>query len=179
MQVDAFYRRLLANKPETAVYIEKMRDFTITPGKLLVPVYLVANPEEGSGGGEANGGHLVVECQERPDPLPFLIHETMHYLLRPYSEKIKNESDSAGVDSQVINEGLAYAMEGLTEDADRLPNYLVQNIARGKTAADRYTQFYMAGIVIRPLLRQALQNGETIAGFLPKAIKEWQHIQGH
>jgi len=177
-QVTGFYKNLDAATMTMTSFIKKICDFTATKEKLTVPVFIVANPENGNGGGEANGGRLVIELQDSSYTWPVLIHESFHFLLRPYMEQVKAMSDSAQVDWQVINEGLAYAMAGLLEDVDRLPNALVVNIARGKGLPDWYTQFYMAGLVFRPMLRIALEKGETITGFLPWAIRRWKQVNG-
>ncbi len=178
-QATSFFTRLEARRAETAVFIAKLLRFSATSSKVTVPVYLVVNPDEKNGGGEANGGIVVIETQEeKPDMIPVLIHESLHFLLKPYKEKIRLASEAAGVDPEVINEGLAYAMGGLMEDPDLLPNMLVQNITRGQGASDRYTRFYMAGVVVRPMLREALAKGETISTLLPKIIKKWQTLNG-
>ncbi|MCW3118670.1 MAG: hypothetical protein JWM28_2752 [Chitinophagaceae bacterium] len=182
LQVGSFYKRLEAQKALTGAFVKKLRNFTQTKGKLIVPVFLVVNPEDGSGGGEANGGRLVIEVQEHPDPLSGLIHESLHWLLAPYKEQIKTAADSVGIGWQVLNEGIAYAMApGLIEDAgaaDPLADALVRNVSQGKSSADQYTQFYMTALLIRPLLRSALQNGENINSFLPKAIDKLHKIYG-
>jgi hypothetical protein len=175
-QVDRFYKRYAAHRQEMEPFLKKVIHFTESQGKISIPVFLVVNPEEGSGGGEANGGRLVVELQQKPDPLVFLVHESFHQLLRPHQEALKAMADSANVDWQVINEGMAYAIEGLMEDPDLLPNLLVHYIADGRTTADPYVRFYMAAILFRPMLREALTNGETVSAFLPKAIARWKSL---
>ena len=175
-QVNTFYKNLTTHKVEVAAFMKKACDFTETKSKVIVPVFLVANPDNGNGGGEANGGRLVIELQDSSYVMPSLIHESLHFLLNPHIEQIKTASDSAQADWQVISEGIAYAMEGLVEDADRLPNALIWNLTHGGLLSDRYTQFYMAGITFRPILRTALEEGETITTFLPKIIKVWKQI---
>jgi hypothetical protein len=174
LQAASFFARLESHRTETAALISKLLAFTKTQGNVNVPVYLVVNPEEGSGGGEANGGLVVIETQENPDVIPVLIHESLHFLLIPYKEKIRLASVEAGIDPLVVNEGLAYAMGGLIEEPDRLPYMLVRNITRGQDVSDHYTQFYMAGIIVRPMLKDALAKGETITELLPKIIQKLQ-----
>jgi len=177
-QAGSFFNMLEAHRAETAAFVAKLVSFTETTGEVTVPVYLVADPDEKNGGGEANGGIIVVETRNNSDDLPVLMHESLHFLLKPYQEKIRIAAEAAGVDPQVINEGLAYGMGGLIENPDKLPNMVVQNITGGRGAADRYTQFYMAGLAARPMLRDALAKGETLSTLLPKFIKKWQTLNG-
>lgn len=180
--IDSFRRRLIAEAWKIRPLVRQLRRFAEAREAVTVPVFLVANPEEGSGGGEANAGRLVIEVQTRPDPLPFLFHESMHVLLNPHLPEIKAAAESAGLSWQVLNEGIAYALgPGLTDtsrESDALAEALARNVLQGKTAADDYTRFYMAAAVIRPLLRSALDHGETITAFLPKAAAKWRDVAG-
>jgi hypothetical protein len=179
-QIAAFKKRLIAQADKIKPLVQKLRRFAETQETVKVPVFLVTNPEEGSGGGEANAGRLVIEVQDKPDPLPFLFHESMHLVLNPHLPAIKAAAESAGLNWQVLNEGIAYALgPGLTDssrESDSLVEALVRNVVQGKTASDNYTQFYMVASVIRPLLREALDKGETITTFLPKAVSKWRSV---
>jgi hypothetical protein len=175
-QVNAFYRRYAVHRAAMDSFLQHILYFTESQDKITIPVFLVVNPEDGSGGGEANGGRLVIELQQHPDPLPFVAHESFHLLLVPHLVTLKALADSANVDWQVINEGMAYALEGLLEDPDLLPGFLVQFIAAGRTIADPYVKFYMAAIVFRPMMRKALADGKTISTFIPEVIAKWKTL---
>jgi hypothetical protein len=43
-------------------------------------------------------------------------------------------------------------------------------------ASDTFIQFYMVATVIRPLLREALDRGDSITVFLPKAVAKWRSV---
>ncbi|MGH7647296.1 MAG: hypothetical protein ACREND_04210 [Gemmatimonadaceae bacterium] len=83
-------------------------------------MYIVSNPEATSGGGEANGGRLVIEVPS-PAPTGFVLHESLHFLLA-------------------------------------------------------HVQSYGMAIVIQPILRAALANGESVEAFLPQAIARWRTV---
>ena len=178
--IRSFRSRLLAQAHKIGPLLQKLHHFAEVRGPVKVLVFLVANPEEGSGGGEANAGRLVIEVQTNPDPLTFLFHEAMHVLLNRHLPEIRNAAERVGLNWQVLNEGIAYALSpGLTDtsnESDLLSEELVRDLLQGKTASDSYTQFYIVGNVIRPVLRSSLKRGETITQFLPKAVSKWQKI---
>ena len=63
-QIDEFKARLLAERERLVPWFDKLVQFTQTTTVLKVPVFLVANSEENSGGGEANavyggGGNVI------------------------------------------------------------------------------------------------------------------------
>jgi hypothetical protein len=64
------------------------------------------------------------------------------------------------------------------EESDSLAEALVRNVLRGTPASDAYVQAYSVALVIRPLLREALDRGETITAFLPKAAAKWRRASG-
>ncbi len=130
-----------------------------------VLVFLVSAAEETSGGGEANGGRLVVEAPG-PDGIGVLLHESLHHLLRLREDAIKSAATTAGLDFRVLNEGIAYAlypgMMADTEDGDRLIEQLVRRQLRGTSPSDPFLQFDQLAVVIRPLLKAAIAHNETI-----------------
>lgn len=179
-EVTALRNRLISQARQIRRQFLRLRHFAEISGPFRVSVFLIVNPEEGSGGGEANGGRLAIEVEHDPDPLTFLFHESMHMLLNQHLDQIKAAAQTAGLDWQVLNEGIAYAIgPGLIydrKDSDSLIEALVRNLVQGKTVKDIYTQFFMAAAVIRPLLRSALARGETITTFLPKAVRKWRSV---
>jgi hypothetical protein len=175
-QLTAFRARLNVEAKRIAPVVQKLVRFSETKGSLSVPLFLVSNPQEGSGGGGFNGGRLVVEVQKEPDPLPILFHECLHALLWQHKEAIRVAAESVGLSWEELNEGIAAAFSpGLTDDlleADSLAEKLARNFKRGTSASDGYEQSkkYMVALIIRPLLRSALTQSETFGGFLPKAV---------
>lgn len=146
---------------------------------LNVTVFLVAAADENSSGGEANGERLVVEAPG-PDAIGVLLHESLHHLLRPREDAIKLAAEEAGINFQVLKEGIAYALyPGImadTENGDRLIERLVRSQLHGTPLSDPFLQFDQLAAVIRPLLRGALAHNETISTFLPKATAKWRSI---
>jgi hypothetical protein len=184
-QITAFRARLSAEGRRIAPVIKQLVRFSETKGTVRVPLFLVANPEEGSGGGGFNGGRLVVEIQKQPDPLPILVHECLHALLWQHKEAIKVAAESIGLSWVNLNEGIAHAFApGLTDDprqSDSLAERLTRNFQRGTTASEGYAQSkqYMVALIIRPILRSALNHRETFSSFLPKAVSKLSEFNWH
>ena len=175
-QIVAFRARMDAEAKRIAPVVKKLVRFSETRGAIKLPLFLVPNPEEGSGGGGANGGRIVVEIQADPDPLPILFHEALHALLWQHKEAIRLAAASVGLGWSDLNEGIAHAfVPGLTDDlreTDTLAEKLALNFQRGASERDAYAQSkkYMVALILRPLLRAALNHGETFSRFLPKAV---------
>jgi hypothetical protein len=176
-QIEAFKARLVADRGRLSPWFEKLLWFAQTKAAVNVPVFLVANSEEGSGGGEANGGRVIVEVPS-PNPIGYLLHEALHLLLAPHLDEIKAAGESAGMRWENLNEGIVYAMApGLTDnpaEVDALAEQLARFLARGTPPSDNYAKTYMIAIVIRPVLRASLDAGETLSLFLPKAVAKWR-----
>jgi hypothetical protein len=172
-QVAAFRKRLYAEVKELTPVIGKLVRFSEAKETINVPLFLVPNPEEWNGGGGFNGGRLVVEVQAQPDPLPTLFHECLHALLWRHKEAIRVAAESVGLGWEDLNEGIAHAfapgLTGSAEESDLLAETLVQNLLNGPSASNRK---YMAALLIRPLLRSALDRQVTFSAFLPKAVAQ-------
>jgi hypothetical protein len=174
-QITSFEARLKTEGKRIAPVVKQLVRFSETKGIVTVPLFLVPNPEEGSGGGGFNGGRLVVEIQKAPDPLPILFHECLHALLWQHNEAIRVAAESVGLTWGELNEGIASAFSpGLTDnlqEVDSLAERFAKNLQRGP-AAEGYVQSkkYLVALIIRPLLRSALKRGETFRLFLPKAV---------
>ena len=175
--MDRFMRQLDRDRGRLAPTIAELVDFCQAGKGVGVPVFLVANPDDKNGGGEANGGRIVLELPS-PDPRSFLLHEALHALLKPHQEEIEAAAQSAGLPFELVNEAVAYAFApGLTDDGtgdDLLADEIVRMEYRGLKPGDAYLQFYSMALVIRPVLRQALRDHETFSSFLPKAIAKWK-----
>ena len=141
------------------------------------------NPEEGSSGGGANGGRLVIEVQERPDPTPTLLHEALHALLEPRKADIDRAAKAIpGLDEQTLEEGIAYALmpgmnSGYSDDVDLLAESVIAFYVHQRPLSDPYVRFNLLALSIRPALRAALDRQETLTTFLPKAAARWRGIE--
>lgn len=178
-QMEAFKARLFAERGRLAPWFDKLVRFTQTKTVVKAQVFLVANSEERSGGGEANGGRIIVEVPS-PDPMGSLFHESLHVLLTPHLDEIKAAAESAGMRWQNLNEGIVYALApGLTDnpsEVDSLAEQIARYLARGTPASDNYAQAYLIASVIRPTLRASIDAGETFPLFLPKAVAKWRNF---
>jgi hypothetical protein len=178
-EIERLEQQLESERARLTQVVEQLARFAEMRLPPTVTVFLVANTEEQSGGGEANGGRLVVEVPA-PDAIGTLLHESLHRLLEPQKGEIRAAAERAALDFTVLNEGIAYALyPGITADTeqgDRLIEQLVRMQLRGVPASDRYLQFDLIAAVIRPLLKAALAHNETITTFLPKATAKWRSI---
>jgi len=176
-QIEAFKEQLLAERQRLSPWFDKLVKFSETKAAVKVPVFLVTNTEDSSGGGGADGGRIVVEVPA-PGPMGILFHESLHALLEPHLDEIKAAGEAAGIRWENLNEGIVYAMSpGLTDnpaEVDALAEQLVRFLARGTPASDNYAETFMIAIVIRPMLRASIDAGETFTLFLPKAVAKWR-----
>ncbi|MGE5176139.1 MAG: hypothetical protein ACM3JJ_07145 [Hyphomicrobiales bacterium] len=176
---EAFESRLAGDRARLQPLIQTLVRFTGAHAPVAVPVFLVANPDSANGGGEANGGRLVIEVPG-PDPEGVVLHEALHFLLRPHEREIQAAADSSGIPFQDLNEGIAYALSpGLTDDParrDQLVRELARRVLRGTAGSDPYARFYMIAAVFRPILRRALDQGWTFERFLPEAVASWRRL---
>lgn len=175
--MERFIRQLDEDRGRLAPTIAQLLAFCEIRKKISVPVFLVANPDEHNGGGEANAGRVILELPS-PDPRSFLLHEALHALLASHEEQIRAAAKASGLSFELVNEAIAYAFApGLTDDGtpdDLLADEVVQMQFRGTKPTDAYLQFYSMAMIIRPVLRQALRDRETFSRFLPKAIQKWK-----
>jgi hypothetical protein len=171
-QIAAFRARLTAEGKKIAPVVQQLARFSEIKETIKVPLFLAPNPEEGNAGGGFNGGRLVVEVQEKPDPLPTLFHECLHALLWRHKEAIGVAAESVKLSWEALNEGIAHAfspgLTGNTQGGDLLAEWLVKS----SLASDSSVQKYMVAAVIRPLLRSALDRNETFTSFLPKVVSK-------
>ena len=176
-QITAFRARLSAEGKKIAPVVQQLARFSEIKETIKVPLFLAPNPEEGNSGGGFNGGRLVVEVQEQPDPLPTLFHECLHALLWRHKEAIRVAAEWVRLSWEALNEGIAHAFSpGLTDNTqggDLLAEWLVKS----SLASDSSAQKYMVAVVIRPLLRSALDHDETFSSFLPKAVDKLRRFK--
>jgi hypothetical protein len=178
-EIVALEQELVAEQAHIAPLVVQLAHFSEVKDPPTVTVFLVANAEERNGGGEANGGRLVVEVPS-PNAIGTLLHESLHWLLKPQEAAIRSSAQGAGLDFTALNEGIAYALyPGImadNEQGDGLIEQLVRMQLRGVPTSDRYLQFNQIAAVIRPLLKSSLEHNETITTFLPKASSKWRSI---
>jgi hypothetical protein len=175
--MDRFVGQLAADRDRLARTIAQLSAFTGLGHKISIPVFLVANPSDQDGGGEANAGRLVLEIPSA-DPRSFLLHESLHFLLAAHQDEIRAAATAAGLSFELVNEAVAYAFApGLTDDGtpdDLLADEIVRMEFQRAKPTDSYLQFYSMALVIRPVLREALRHHERFGTFLPKAIEKWK-----
>jgi len=178
-EIAALQQQLAAEQPRLTPLMVQLAHFAESKNPPIVKVFLVANTEEHNGGGGAYGGRLVVEVP-LADTIGTLLHESLHELLNPQRELIRLAAETVGLDYIVLNEGIAYALwPGImadTEQGDLLIERLVRMQLRGTPASDPFFKFESLAAVIRPLLRAALADKETITMFLPKATAKWRSV---
>lgn len=175
-EIDAFAASLATEHDRLAPLVAKIATFAGAAAPLRVPVFLVANSESTSGGGEANANRLIVEVPA-PDSRGTLLHESLHAFLRPHADAIGAAAATAGLSLTELNEGIAYALSpGLTDEpgVDRLTSQLDRFVSQGRPKTDPYVRFYTIATVLRPILRESLDRGETLQTFLPKALAAWK-----
>ncbi len=170
-----FRTRLVEQQEVLAQTMSKLAKFAERSGAVVIPVFLIPNPEPGNSGGGFNGGRLVLEIQAAPDPMPTLLHEVFHAVLEGRSADLANAAKQvSGLDQQTLNEAIAYAFYpgilGASSDEDELADDLAGDVLSGKTPADAYLRFKLFAVVLRPMLRGALDKGEPLSVFLPRAI---------
>ena len=175
-ELEAFAARIEQDRDRLSPLVAQIARLSGAKAPLAVPVFLVANTEAGSGGGEANANRLIVEVPA-PDSRGTLLHESLHAFLRPRADEITAAAARAGLSYTELNEGIAYALSpGLTDEpgVDRIADQLKRFAEQGRPATDPYVRFYTIATVIKPVLRQSLANGEPLATFLPKAVAAWK-----
>ena len=175
--LNKFVRELLAQEPNLATFADDISRF-VGGGKLTVPVYLLANPDERTIGGGFNGGRLTLEIAKDRDIYPSLLHELFHAFLRTRQDAIDKAARLVpGLDSETLSEGLAYAYKpGIIHDSnrDQLLSTATSYMSQRTSMKDSYMRFNLYGLALRPLLKDALyEKRQTLKDFLPRATDAW------
>ncbi len=152
--------------------------------RLQVPVFVVASPGKGFGGGGYNGGRLVVEVGEGAKGDGPLLHELWHAFAEEKGEKLLAALKSApGLDFETLSEGLAYAISpGLFAMDEGEGDWLAARVRkdlqeRKSFLYDPYVRFNRLALALRPTLRQGLEEGSvTLESFLPIAVAQWRGL---
>src|SRR5688572_12454679 len=107
--------------------------------RVEIPVYLMASPPPGSGGG-LNGGRMTIELEPGQDAAPTLVHEATHGFIETKRAALEEcVKRTEGLDYQTLNEGIAYAvMPGLFSAGkeDRLAAHVKADRAAGASLDD-------------------------------------------
>jgi hypothetical protein len=163
----------------TAVANEVASFVGATPGR-AIPCYLIANPDDASIGGGYNGDFLTLEIPRNRDAYPTFLHEILHAFVdkqRPMLEEAVGQVP--GLTFETLNEGLAYAFSpGIhhTGDGDPLRQQVSTYLARGTSMNDSCARFNLYALALRPLLKDALNRGERLPAFLPRALDAWRAV---
>ena len=150
-----------------------------TPGR-AISCYLIADPDDANMGGGYNGGFLTLEIPRNRDAYPTFLHEMLHAFVDKQKPMLEGAvRQVSGLTVETLNEGLAYAFSpGIyhSGDGDPLRQQVSTYLARGTSMNDSYARFNLYALALRPLLRDALQRGETLQAFLPRALDAWRAL---
>jgi hypothetical protein len=179
--LERFRARLRRERVNYAGFARKVSRF-FGGVRLKVPVFLIADPDDGNYGGGYNGERLALEIPRVSDPYPTLLHESFHAFIETKDDVLGQAVEGVpGLDLETLSEGLAYAIApGLyhpsaPEGIDPLRNEVARQMDQKKTLADAYTRFNRYGLALRPALAAALENKkETILTFAPRAVDIWR-----
>jgi hypothetical protein len=146
--------------------------------KVTIPVYLIASPPPGSGGG-LNGGRMTIELQPGQDAAPTLVHEAVHGFIETKRAALEAcVARTEGLDYQTLNEGIAYAvMPGIFSAGkdDRLAAYVKADREAGAGIDQTYPRFRAFGLALRPAVKEALASGDLDA-LLGRAGATWSRL---
>ena len=186
-RVDALFRAqsadlrksLAALDRESVTRMAKQLGRLFAVERVEIPVYLMASPPPGSGGG-LNGGRMTIELEPGQDAAPTLVHEAVHgFIERKRAALEECVKRTEGLDYQTLNEGIAYAvMPGLFSAGkdDRLAAQVARDLDRGATLDDAYVRFNRYGLALRPAVKEALENGDLDA-LLDRAGAVWRKVR--
>ncbi|MHC4163099.1 MAG: hypothetical protein ACYSUM_13305 [Planctomycetota bacterium] len=178
-RLEAFAARIKSDLKTLRAFATKMSRFC-GGNKIKVPVYLIANPADHSIGGGYNGGSLTLEVARKSDTFPTFQHELMHAFVNRERGRIEEAVRNAfGLDYTTLNEGIAYALSpGLYHaEGHELSKHVARDIQEGRDLMSAYPRFSRYGLALVPLLEAALSDKkETLATFLPGAVKTWDEL---
>lgn len=108
----AFISHIEEEKPRIETVIKDLARFVGLKKPIIIPVFLMSNPDKRNFGGGFNGGKLVLEVPESQEAaLGTFLHESMHAMLETRMDDMKRAADPEfDLDEETINEGIAYAL---------------------------------------------------------------------
>ena len=134
--------------------------------RIDVPVYLVPNPVSGTRGGRFAARSVILEVPVTPDAMISLEHELFHVLMAPHEKQVRATAKAGAMDFDIFNEALAYAFApGLTSVGDDFLQRQSDAAAVGSDARN----IYKVALLLRPLLRDAIERDEPLSLFLSHA----------
>ncbi len=144
--------------------------------KLTVPAFPLASPEQGGGG--MDGGRLRWEIGPVGMEQSVLLHELVHAFFMQKDELLQATVElTPGLTMTYLGEGFAYAFSpGLygPKDRDVLGGNVASDRRNGQAWQDpNYGRQREYALALRPLLADALANGQTLEAFLPSARDAW------
>src|SRR5262249_19716321 len=115
------------------------------------------------------------------DAYPTLLHEMLHAFMDRKRQLVEEAvRPVSGLTFETLNEGIAYAFSpGIhhVEDCDPLRQQVSSYLARGASLSDSYVRFNVYGLALRPLLQDALSQGQGLQAFLPRALDAWRSVR--
>jgi len=178
-RIKAFRNDLNSRVHELEVFGSRVARFSGTT-QITIPVYLIANPSEYNSGGGFNGGRLTLEVPRISDAWPLVIHEITHAFLEPKKPLLKETVKQAiDLDTETLSEGLVYSVPSLFEEPAcfELKEQVAKDFKEEKLFTDPYVRFNRFGLALRPLLKEAWDNGLTLEQILPRALDVWRAIK--
>jgi hypothetical protein len=184
----AFRDRVTASRSWLEAPVTRMAKWFEVP-KLEVEAYVLANPSDHDFGGGFNGGRLAIEVPRKEDAFPMLLHELWHGYVRArqshLQEALDEASDLRGLDFQMLNEGLVFALSpGIYHDSPADHDLLAEELRLidqdPALAADTFRPRALRfAIALRPALEVSLDRPDsTVDDFLPLAFEIWrEHVK--
>ncbi len=144
--------------------------------KLTILAFPLASPEQGGGG--MDGGRLRWEIGPEGMEQSVLLHELVHGFFMQKDELLQATVErTPGLTMTYLGEGFAYAFSpGLygPKDRDVLGGNVASDRSNGQAWQDpNYGRQREYALALRPLLSDALANGQMLEAFLPRARDAW------
>ena len=176
--LEAYVNFIKKDKPYLNKFFTQISEFCCKGNPITVPVFLIANPSKGGGGGGTSRGKVVVEVpsQFNGGRHSTLYHEVVHAFFRPSYTLIRDTAAGVdGLDGEGLNEAITYAIEGLINNGRDLLVLAVWRDFAARKPLVSYTRNNRFGLALRPLIRRALNDKtQSLETFLPKAADAWR-----
>jgi hypothetical protein len=179
--VEHFHDVLHSKGPELGPTLRKLAVIFDVHDLPPIETFLVAGPEK-SGGGGFNGGRFVVEVGPKYVPLGTFLHEASHVIGRARSAELTKSATTCGdgLDAETLGEGIAYAIApGLVHPSDKtdpLARTVADFDAKSTPNIDAYARFNRLALELRPILKDALDDGAKLDDFLTQVCEAWRRV---
>jgi hypothetical protein len=152
--------------------------------RIEVPIFVVASPSNGFGGGGYNGERLVVEVGEGATGPGPLVHELWHAFAQPRRDVLlKAVKQTPGLDFETLSEGFAYAVSpGIwamdPDEGDWLQAQVRADLqARKSFLNEPYVRFKRLAFALRPSLEPGLRASTLkLESALPLALATFRGL---